>query len=147
MFIDELILNGYDRLNTNNFKKIHFTFKKKIQIIIGTNGSGKSSILEELSPLPAESKYYSKDGYKLIKITHFGKRYILKPSFNPVFHSFKIDDEEYYIQLLEEGRKKEAILYGKYIVTGKQRGYPLCFPVTISSLFPSHDILSVSQSR
>ena len=94
MFIDELILNGYDRLNTNNFKKIHFTFKKKIQIIIGTNGSGKSSILEELSPLPAESKYYSKDGYKLIKITHFGKRYILKSSFNPVFHSFKIDDEE-----------------------------------------------------
>ena len=33
MFIDELILNEYDRLNTNNFKKIHFTFKKKIQII------------------------------------------------------------------------------------------------------------------
>ena len=94
MFIEELILNGYDRLNTNNFKKIHFSFKKKIQIIIGTNGSGKSSILEELSPLPAESKYYSKDGYKIIKITHFGKRYILKSSFNPVFHSFKIDDEE-----------------------------------------------------
>ena len=40
------------------------------------------------------------------------------------------DDEEYYIQLLEEGRKKEAILYGehnqdweqqKHIVTGKQK--------------------------
>ena len=45
------------------------------------------------------------------------------------------DDEEYYLQLLEEGRKKEAMLYGNHtqewekqkylsraIVTGKQIG-------------------------
>ena len=33
------------------------------------------------------------------------------------------DDEEYYIQLLEEGRKKEAILYGEHNQDWEQQKY------------------------
>ena len=88
MFIEELELIGYDRLNLNQFEKIHLKFTKKVQVILGTNGSGKSSLLAELTPLPAEAKNYSKTGSKKIIIRKSNKRYILKSSFNPTIHSF-----------------------------------------------------------
>ena len=95
MFVKEITLKGYIRLsNLNNFNLIKVKFTKKIQAILGTNGSGKSSFIEELSPLPAEAKNFTKDGYKEIIYIHKGKTYVLKSSFNPVVHSFLVDDEE-----------------------------------------------------
>jgi recombinational DNA repair ATPase RecF len=95
MFVKEITLKGYNRLsNLNNFNLIKVKFTKKIQAILGTNGSGKSSFIEELSPLPAEAKNFTKDGYKEIIYLHKGKTYVLKSSFNPVVHSFLVDDEE-----------------------------------------------------
>jgi DNA repair exonuclease SbcCD ATPase subunit len=58
MKILKLILRGYTRLQLKQITEFVYTPTDSIQIIIGTNGSGKSSILEELSPLPADSKYY-----------------------------------------------------------------------------------------
>ena len=95
MFIEELELDDYDRLNINNFTKVVLNFKKKVQVIIGTNGSGKSSIVAELSPLPAEAKNFSKTGRKRIVIKHNKKRYILTSSFHPTAnHSFMIEGQD-----------------------------------------------------
>lgn len=93
MFAEELELVGYNRLNLNQFKRIKLCFKKMVQVIIGTNGSGKSSIFAELTPLPAEKNNYSKDGMKRIVYRHRGKRYILTSTFDPPKHSFIIDGE------------------------------------------------------
>lgn len=80
-------------LRSINYIKI--TPKSKIQIILGTNSSGKSSLLKELSPLPANPIDYLKGGYKIIDITHNNSSYILKCIFdtNNKFHFIK-DGEE-----------------------------------------------------
>lgn len=93
MFIEEIELVGYERLNLNQFKRIKLSFTKIVQIIIGTNGSGKSSIFAELSPLPAEPKNFTKDGMKRVVCRHEGKRYILTSTFDPPRHSFMIEGE------------------------------------------------------
>lgn len=79
--ITELILFGYKRLMLNNINKLTYTPESIYQIILGTNGSGKSSVLYELSPLPAHSNDYIKNGYKEIKIDHNNSKYILKSIF------------------------------------------------------------------
>lgn len=81
MRIIELELKGYKRLMLNNIKHIIYTPTSIYQLILGTNGSGKSSILEELSPLPSTSKFYIKGGYKKITVEHQDITYILTSVF------------------------------------------------------------------
>lgn len=65
----------------NNIETITITPQNVYQLILGTNGSGKSSILHELSPLPAHRSNYNPGGYKLIEIEHRGYHYILESNF------------------------------------------------------------------
>lgn len=82
-------LEGYQRLQLNNINVFDYTPEKTNQLIIGTNGSGKSSVIKELSPLPAEPSEYSKDGSKTVWAEHRNVRYILKSVFSPgTKHSF-----------------------------------------------------------
>ena len=65
-------------------------------MILGTNSSGKSSLLKELSPLPADPSNYLKGGYKIITIIDNNSRYILKCLFETTgnkFHFIKDDVE------------------------------------------------------
>ena len=95
MKILKLILRGYTRLQLKQITEFVYTPTDSIQIIIGTNGSGKSSILEELSPLPADSKYYFRGGCKEIWIAKGGNTYVLKSSFEKKdSHSFMENDIE-----------------------------------------------------
>ena len=94
MYIQKLILKDYKRLRLTPIDYLEYTPTKEIQLIIGTNGSGKTSVLEELSPLPADSKDFGKEGFKYIEILHNKSLYILKSSFNPNEHSFIMDNEE-----------------------------------------------------
>lgn len=95
MKIERLELYGYVRLMLANIQKFVYTPTAHCQIILGTNGSGKSSILYELSPLPAQSGQYTKDGYKKVWITHKGIEYQLESAFrHGNKHSFKKDGEE-----------------------------------------------------
>ena len=95
MKITYLELKNYTRLQLNNIKHIVYQPESKIQLILGTNGSGKSSLMKELTPLPAIPSEYEKEGYKLIHITHKGSNYILKSDFTSgAVYSFIKDDEE-----------------------------------------------------
>ena len=95
MKILKLILKGYTRLQLNQITEFVYTPTDSIQIIIGTNGSGKSSVLEELSPLPADSKYYFKGGSKEIWISKGKNNYVIKSSFDKKdSHSFIENDIE-----------------------------------------------------
>ncbi len=83
------------RLSLNQLNNITYKPDKRIQLILGTNGSGKSSILEELSPIPADlNSDYLEDGFKLIHIQHLGNFYKLKSIKNINKHSFIKNDTE-----------------------------------------------------
>ena len=81
MKITKLILTGFLRLSLRSIDRIEYTPKEKTQIILGSNGSGKSSLMKELSPLPAVPAEYRKGGSKEIWIEFRGKEYYLVSSF------------------------------------------------------------------
>ena len=84
----------------NDIKSLEINLENPYQIIMGTNGSGKSSLLQELSPLPAIPTQYTKVGYKYISISHRGSQYILVSDFSTKHtHSYKKDG----IELNESG--------------------------------------------
>jgi len=92
----ELHLDGYKRLMLNNIKQFRYTPTDVYQIILGTNGSGKSSVVFEASPLPANPADFVKGGRKYSKWLHNGRIYELSSSFvsGSARHSFLIDGEE-----------------------------------------------------
>lgn len=97
MKLNYIELFKYKRMALNNITLIRITPETKVQTILGTNGSGKSSLLSEMTPLPSNKDNFHKDGYKKISYTHNGKEYFLSSVFNPTQrHSFKIgqDGEE-----------------------------------------------------
>jgi len=58
---------------STNIEKITYTPSEIVQIILGTNGCGKSSLLSQLTPLPANiKKDYREGGYKKITLTNKG---------------------------------------------------------------------------
>jgi enamine deaminase RidA (YjgF/YER057c/UK114 family) len=96
MKINKLILSKFKRVFLAHRDKIVYTPQSKMQIILGTNGSGKSQLLKELTPLPANIKQdYKEGGYKYLEISHNGRFYIISSGLianNK--HSFKVDGEE-----------------------------------------------------
>jgi hypothetical protein len=97
MRIDSIELVGYRRLMTDQVSVFKMTLTQMIQLILGTNGSGKSSLMAELTPLPADGTHFRKGGYKLLHITHHGSKYELKNDFarsSKGEHSFIKNGEE-----------------------------------------------------
>ena len=82
MQITYLKLVNYSRIKLNHIQSIELDFSDPIQLILGTNGCGKSSILSELTPFPPASEFYSKGGGKTIHISHNNCSYILTTVFN-----------------------------------------------------------------
>jgi energy-coupling factor transporter ATP-binding protein EcfA2 len=96
MQIKEVVIKGYERMSLNSVEYFKYNPDKKIQLILGSNGSGKSSLIKELSPLPAEASEYRKSGYKHITYQHNGSTYLLKSDFTSLGNKFSFckDGEE-----------------------------------------------------
>lgn len=95
MRILSLTLNGYIRLGLGKFEEITITPTSRLQIILGTNGSGKSSLLDELTPLPPKRQDFSEGGFKSITVEKQGRVYTLTSTFTgsgPGKHSF-VDEQ------------------------------------------------------
>lgn len=90
--ITKLILKGYNRFFLNNIEEIEYTPKSIVQLILGSNGSGKSSLLKELNPLPINKHEFKEDGYKIIHIEKDNKKYVIYSDKSK--NSFKVNDEE-----------------------------------------------------
>ena len=87
-------LNHYTRMPLTQGTHFSMEITNPIQIVLGTNGSGKSSLVKELTPYPPNPNDYSKLGSKILKIEHNNKQYTLKTVFSPsTKHSFIVDDE------------------------------------------------------
>jgi len=68
MRIKKLILEGNVRLLYAGIKRLVYTPESAYQLVIGTNGSGKSSLFAELSPLPASRQDFLAGGLKHVEI-------------------------------------------------------------------------------
>jgi len=89
-------LVGYIPLMGNTVAMFRMNLAQKIQLILGTNGSGKSSLMSELTPLPADGSAFHKGGGKTITISHRGQHYTLINRFDTQkgWHSFARNGEE-----------------------------------------------------
>ena len=77
MFLTGLKLKGYTRIAQNGIDTIEIDFTKPMQIVLGTNGSGKSSLLEQLSLLPPVlSAEFAKGGYKEARAVANGSEWL-----------------------------------------------------------------------
>ena len=75
MKIIRFSITGNKRLLLANIEKISGTFTEDCQIIIGTNGAGKSTIFRELTLLPPNTEDYVSGGGKVIVAEHQGVVY------------------------------------------------------------------------
>lgn len=82
MKIERIILRGFTLFKLDSVDYLDYTPEKMIQVILGSNGSGKSSLLRELSPLPADKNFFNKPGGKEIWISHEGRHYHLSSIFD-----------------------------------------------------------------
>lgn len=96
MRITKLVLEKYKRLMLSNIQRFEYNPSKDMQLLIGSNGSGKSSVLEELTPLPSHHSNFVKGGVKEIHLQHRDSHYRLRSVYNGGSgeHSFIKDDEE-----------------------------------------------------
>jgi len=92
MLIKSIELHGFKRFALTMWDVFKYTPEHKIQLLLGSNGSGKSSIMRELSPLPANSSDFRPGGSKIIEIEQSGHHYKLTSSFTGApKHSFMMD--------------------------------------------------------
>ncbi len=102
MQIKLIRLKRFKRLMRSNIQEFEWTPTKQLMIMIGSNGSGKSSIMDELSPLPTPPKggkgtdNFASGGQKEFHCYHNGSLYVLLSEYGHGTgkHSFKRDDEE-----------------------------------------------------
>ena len=96
MKIIELHLKGYERLFLGSINEVIYKPENRMQVILGSNGIGKSSLLYMLSPLPADiNADFVEDGFKIIKISLDNSLYILKSGIDGrTKHNFIKDGKE-----------------------------------------------------
>lgn len=96
MKIISLTLTGNVKMMLRHISYVAYQPNRDIQLIVGTNGSGKSSLMWELSPLPADKDHYTTDGSKVVEIEHAGELYRLTSWFmpSPKHSFFRIRDGE-----------------------------------------------------
>ncbi len=88
-------LIGFKRFLLNQIDYFEMVIDNPVQVILGSNGAGKSSLLQQLTPLPPNANDFSKTGSKHITISHQDCIYNLKSIFTPSQkHSFIKDDVE-----------------------------------------------------
>lgn len=95
MLIEYVRIVNCNRFALGNKKDITLRPRSKIQMIMGTNGSGKSSFMDlcfnPLSPAPAD---FDEGGYWEFKCSHRGSVYFLSADYNKRKYSFFKDGGE-----------------------------------------------------
>ena len=95
MKILSLELYKFKALSLSRIEKIVIGYVSILNLLLGGNGTGKSSLLHELVGMPAVSSDYDKGGYKVITLMHKGSSYTLRSDVETsVKHSFIKDDKE-----------------------------------------------------
>lgn len=89
MRILEIELIDYERMPIMPGRRFLFTPKEVMTLILGKNGAGKSSMLEEMFPFPGDANLFGKNGSKRVKYEHLGVQYEVTSTFSPNRHHFR----------------------------------------------------------
>lgn len=82
MKIERIILKKFLPFIVPDIDVLDYKIDKDMQIILGTNGSGKSKLFEQLSPLPPDNNLFGANGLKEIHIEHLNEKYVLSNAFD-----------------------------------------------------------------
>lgn len=93
MFIELYESKGYKRFMLASAPLFRMEMSDVVQIILGTNGSGKTSLVRDMSVLPGIKDHYVKGGYKKVIVTHLGDRYRLESHFDGSQEHYFIKNE------------------------------------------------------
>lgn len=77
----EITLSGFKRIAVTGHDTISIKPHSPLQLILGTNGSGKSQLMKEITPMPANKDAFNKEGFKRIVIEHNKEIYTLTTTF------------------------------------------------------------------
>lgn len=92
MQLKRLVIDGYLRLMLSGIQHLEWTPEASYQIILGTNGSGKSSLMAEISPWPSQPSDFAKGGYTIKEYVHEDSTYVLTSTYgSTTSHSFMKD--------------------------------------------------------
>lgn len=105
MAILEFECTGNERLALLGIKSFKLTPDNKLQLLLGTNGSGKSVIMGELSPLAAVPGAYNDDGYKRLLRAYKGSIYECISDFTGVKNHFELRKDS---NVIYQGHSSEA---------------------------------------
>lgn len=97
MYISNITLSGYKSFEFSKIKELSIDLSTDpILMLLGSNGSGKSSLLRECIPSPSVRTSFNKSGYMHMELEHDGNKYTLMSDFsnNTSPHSFAINGEE-----------------------------------------------------
>lgn len=94
--ISSMLLKGFKRFKVSGIKEFKLDVDKNIQCIIGTNGSGKSSVLNQLIPNTPIKSDFNKKGIRALDIEYKNENFELTSDFSHSgkAHSFKKDNAE-----------------------------------------------------
>lgn len=91
----KLILENYVPLASSGITRLELDTRSIINLLISVNGSGKTSILKELNPLPPDNANYKQGGRKYIEVMKDQKHFVLDSyTQKGNGHSFKVDNKE-----------------------------------------------------
>lgn len=93
MLFLRIYLKNYKRIALNGVTELEYTPEKRLQIILGTNGCGKSSLLKELSVIPTSRTDYNKGGYKEVEVSHNKTYYKLISNYDTGSYSFLLNGD------------------------------------------------------
>ena len=82
MKITKISLKDFKPMAYAGTSSLDITLDAPVLCFIGNNGSGKSTIMGEITPLPATSTMYGKKGLKRVEIRHDGSNYICESAFD-----------------------------------------------------------------
>ena len=96
MIFKKLVLHKFKRFFLSGVEHFVYTPESNITIIAWANGMGKSSLLSQLNPLPADlKKDYREDGYKLIEYQVGDNEYVISSGYVAKGkHSFLLNGNE-----------------------------------------------------
>jgi hypothetical protein len=96
MRFKRIILDGFVPLSLSGIQQLDWTPEASYQMILGTNGSGKSALMGECSPNPPRPGAYRKGGRKQVTLTHEDIEYVLTSTIGAAStrHSFVRDGVE-----------------------------------------------------
>jgi len=108
MFFEEIDSFRCNRTSLNGKERIVIRPTAKAQMVLGTNGSGKTSLIQiAFSPLPPEASDFDDGGWLIQKVHHKGHLYRLENRLDGKWsYAFHIDDGEN----LNKGRNVTAQL-------------------------------------